>query len=339
MPSTITDIARLAKVSTATVDRVLNDRPGVREATRRLVLETAASLGYAHAAAHIAGFDFLLPTRPRAFMEQMAFLLRRAATDAPPPSQAGARAVRIHQIDYDQPERVAQLLGRIRSETSGIGIVTLDHLLIREALKAVIEHDVPVVTLLSDISSLPHQGFVGIDNRQAGRLAGHLVGRLAQEPGDVALLTGSPGYRGHEEREMGFRHILRTEFSHLRVLPTLETSEDAETGRALVAGLLDAHRELAAIYNIGAGSEGVALALERCAGERRPIFIAHELSGATRQFLLSGVIDAIVDENLPALAKRAIDRLASASRHRMLGICAAQDAQIITRENIPVDWF
>ena len=45
MRSTLTDVAREAGVSAATVDRVLNNRAGVRERTREIVIETARRLG------------------------------------------------------------------------------------------------------------------------------------------------------------------------------------------------------------------------------------------------------------------------------------------------------
>lgn len=334
---TIRDVAKAAKISTATVDRVLNDRPGVRETTRRRVLEAAAAMGYAHVSAHMAGLDFLLPTRPATFMEQMATLLRKASAESLSLNDTNATGIRIHHIDYSKPEQVDRLLGKIKTATSGIGIVTLDHILIRESLKSAIEHGVPVVTLLSDISSLPHQGFIGVDNRLAGRLAGYLIGRLARGDGQVSIFTGSQGYRGHEEREMGFRHILRTEFPHLQVLQTLETGEDSETGYRIMTDLLASNGDLRAVYNIGAGSEGIARAIADNGAHPQPTFIAHELSAETKPFLVSGVIDAVIDENLSALAERAVIRLAAAARHRMLGICAAQDARIITRENFPVD--
>ena len=46
MRSTLIDIAREAGVSAATVDRVLNNRAGVRSRTREIVIETAQRLGY-----------------------------------------------------------------------------------------------------------------------------------------------------------------------------------------------------------------------------------------------------------------------------------------------------
>ncbi len=44
--ATVVDVARLAGVSTATVDRVLNQRPGVRPVTVERVLKAAAEIGY-----------------------------------------------------------------------------------------------------------------------------------------------------------------------------------------------------------------------------------------------------------------------------------------------------
>ncbi len=44
--ATIPDIARAAQVSAATVDRVLNERGGVKPALRQRVLSAAQALGY-----------------------------------------------------------------------------------------------------------------------------------------------------------------------------------------------------------------------------------------------------------------------------------------------------
>ena len=46
--------------------------------------------------------------------------------------------------------------------------------------------------------------------------------------GEVALFAGSLSYRGHEEREMGFRHILADEFPNLRIVELREVRDDLE---------------------------------------------------------------------------------------------------------------
>ena len=56
---TLLDLAREAGVSSATVDRVLNNRQGVKPRTREIVISTAKRLGYiAKQAFKPRGFDF-----------------------------------------------------------------------------------------------------------------------------------------------------------------------------------------------------------------------------------------------------------------------------------------
>ena len=77
MRQTIVDIARAARVSTATVDRVLNERPGVRGPTRARVLAAARAIGYlpdaepapARKPVHL---DFVLQSGPNTFMDLLA---------------------------------------------------------------------------------------------------------------------------------------------------------------------------------------------------------------------------------------------------------------------------
>ena len=55
----LADIARLAGVSSATADRVINHRPGVRTATMHRVLKVAAEMGYLPAS------DLMASLRPK----------------------------------------------------------------------------------------------------------------------------------------------------------------------------------------------------------------------------------------------------------------------------------
>jgi LacI family transcriptional regulator len=337
MRSTVLDVARAAGVSAATVDRVLNNRNGVRSRTRDVVLEAAGRLGYiadgpgrrpSEAAAR-SRVDFVLPRGGNAFMAA----LRREIE-----LQAAARRdldVRVLEVDGFNPQTLAASLHGLRNHTRGVGVVALDHPSVREAIRALSESGVKVVTLVSDILHAPRVAYVGIDNRQAGRLAGYVLGRLiGRGGGKVALFAGSLAYRGHEEREMGFRHVLAEDFPDLRIVELQEMRDDRDLAYAEASALLDRHPDLAGIYNIGAGNEGVARALKERGRERAVVFVGHDVTPATRMLLLDGAMDALVDQSPRAEAREALGALADSIR----GAAAETRLprlQIVFRENIP----
>ena len=92
--------------------------------------------------------------------------------------------------------------------------MALEHPRVLEAVNTLADRGVSVVTLISDLSNSRRVSYVCIDNRAAGRTAGYLLGRfIGSRRGQIAIIAGSLSYRAHEEREMGFRHILREIFS------------------------------------------------------------------------------------------------------------------------------
>jgi LacI family transcriptional regulator len=315
MRSTLLDIAREAGVSAATVDRVINNRSGVRERTREIVLETARRLGYL-SAEHIAldgqsekiRLDFLLPVGTNTFIKMLQNQLSL---------QGAARQdldVEVHSIEGFNPDTLARKLRDLQGTTQGVGVIALDHPTVREAIRGLSANGVKVVTLATDIAHVPRVAYVGIDNRQAGRLAGYILGRFlgTTEPKKVAMFAGSLSYRGHEEREMGFRHVLADDFPNLTIVELREMRDDREKAYTEAAALLDRHGDLAGIYNIGAGNQGIARALRERHLEGSVVFLGHELTEGTKQLLLEGTMDAIIDQNPRVEAREALNLLSQA---------------------------
>jgi LacI family transcriptional regulator len=215
-------------------------------------------------------------------------------------------------------------------------VIAIDHPVVREAIRAVAAGGIPVVTMVSDISNVPRVGYVGIDNRAAGRLAGHLLGRFVRPGGkQVALFAGSLSYRGHEEREMGFRHILAEEYAQLQVVELREVKDDSERAYREARALLATYAGLAGIYNIGAGNRGIARALEEAGRAAEIAFICHEVTEHTRRFLLSGTVDAVIDQNPRVEARDAIDWLIQAAAGRPQPNLPPIRIQAVFKENIP----
>ena len=338
MRSTLVDIAREAGVSAATVDRVLNNRAGVRGRTREIVIETARRLGYISPGGDQAlpsvgttvRLDFVLPVGTNTFMKMLHHQLE--VQSAPRPDLD----VRIHSIEDFNPDTLARTLQGLRGETQGVGVIALDHPTVREAIRGLSANGAKVVTLATDILHIPRVAYVGIDNRQAGRLAGYILGRFlgATEPKKVAMFAGSLSYRGHQEREMGFRHVLAEEFPNLTIVELREMGDDREKAYTEAAALLDRYDDLAGIYNIGAGNQGIARALKERGRQHSVVFLGHEATEGTKQFLLDGTMDAVIDQNPRVEAREALNILS----HSVRGLRYEEHPprlQVVFKENIP----
>jgi LacI family transcriptional regulator len=336
MRPTLADVAREARVSDATVDRVMNARPGVSARTQAAVMAAARRIGYLGEGADSAGppvrLAAILPSGTNAFIADLARHLQAEA------GAAQAVSLRVDWSDGLDPVALAGRLVALRGAVDGVAVVALNHPAVREAIRGLSARGTPVVTLASDIPAVPRQAYVGIDNGQAGRLAGFVVGRLLGKGarGKVALFAGSLAYRGHQEREMGFRQILSEEFPGLEILELRESREDRDTAEAETTALLDRHPDLAAIYNAGGATVGIARGLAGRGVAGQVVFVAHDLTAENRALLIDGTLDAVIDQNARAEAREAVATLAAAARRQERRPILPR-LQLILRENIPAD--
>ena len=341
--ATLQDVAREANVSSATVDRVLNGRDGVRARTREVVLQTARRLGYISDSVASAGaghtaqpapilLSFLLPAGTNAFINALHHHITAQAATRPELS------VHVERIEGFNPQTVAAHLLALRGKAAGVGLIAQDHPLVREAIRTLAQSGCHVLTLATDIQNTPRLAYIGIDTRQAGRLAGQLMGRLlpAAKPAKAALFAGSLAFRGHEVREMGVRHILREEFPHIQILELREIMDDRQRAQTETKALLEQHPDLAAIYNVGGGTSGIATELRARKREHQVVFLCHEATESNKAFILDGTVDAVIDQNPRVEAREAVRMLISAVQGRVEPEYLPR-VQIILRENIPSD--
>jgi LacI family transcriptional regulator len=302
MKPTVHDIARSAGVSLATVDRVLNGRPGVRRVTQQKVEEAIAALGYIRdvAAANLAknrtySFVFILPENENSFMIGLAQEARHVA------ARSSAERIDVQVVavpPFDAAALVHAFDQALENKPDGIAFVAVDAPEVSEAVDRLKQAGVAVVTLVSDLSGSLRDHYAGIDNVAAGRTAGSLMGRfLSQQDARVAVLAGSMLVRDHRERLQGFTAVLQEEFPHLSVLPVLEARDDPALAEQLVSELVAAHPDLAGIYSLGAGNRGLVIALRGRQNAHRPVVVAHELTASTRAALSEGMIDAVLNQD------------------------------------------
>ncbi len=301
MKITLRTVAEAAGVSVATVDRVLNRRDGVRSVTIEKVENAIRQLGYAPSS--LAGrvqpgtssFAFVLPRGHNPFFEALETAIQRLGDWLP---YKGAN-FDIRHVDVFDGEVLADALREIRQDNyAGVAVAALDHPAVREAINALKNDGVAVVTLVSDVPSSRRDRFIGIDNTAAGRTAGSLLGRfLPNQTGKVALVAGSLALRDHAERRFGFEQVIAQDFPGVHVIALREGRDDPARVHKLVEDLLRQHTDLAGIYNVGAGNAGVISALEASGRVREIVYIAHELIEENREALVRGTIDAVINQD------------------------------------------
>ncbi|MDR5741050.1 MULTISPECIES: LacI family DNA-binding transcriptional regulator [unclassified Caballeronia] len=333
--TTITAIAEAAGVSTATVDRVLNERDGVRSHTRNHVLAVARRLGHGRETARTAQarmrLSFVLPAGDNSFM---SLLHQHLIAEAQCQPDIDAR---LHLVEGFNAEKLAAQLHRLKGQADAVGLVGLDHPQVRDAIAALQASGIHICTLVSDIPTSARIAYVGIDNRAAGRLAAWLLGRFLPQgtQHDVTVFLGSLAYRGHEEREMGFRALLSEEFPHIRIGRMLEIGDDRARAYELTRRMLQEGAP-AGLYNIGAGNSGIGRALQEAHVHRQTVFVGHDLTATSRRFLLDRTMDAVIDQNPRVAAREAVRLLASAIRGEPEPTYMPR-LQVIFRENIPAE--
>lgn len=340
MRPTVNDIAREAGVSLATVDRVLNARPGVRARTVNAVNDAIDRLGYVRnvAAANLARqriyrFLFLLP----AVQSQFITALVTAITEAARGPLAEACDVIIAQIPQRDPHAMISILDAQGDlQVDGCAIMAHETPEVRDLIARLKGSGAAVVSLITDQPQTARDHFVGIDNQAAGRTAAVLVGRfLGPRPGRVAVVVSSMLARDMVERRLGFDEVMAQRFPHLQILPSLEGHDDRDLTRQITLACLD-QGDVVAVYVAGAGTRGVTEALRDVGMAGRTVVVAHELTEHTRAGLEDQTIDAVIAQDVGHLARSALRVLRAKADRRPIDEGQEQiRITVLLRENLP----
>lgn len=308
--ATVHDVARAAGVSLATVDRVLNGRPGVRAATAEKVEAAIARIGFQRdlgasllARSRDLRLTFIIPDSSNEFMASLAEAVARRAGMALN-DRLHIETQRLRALDAHALASSLDALDPRQCDC--VVIVANEEPAVLAAVDNASRRGIVVMTLVSDLPGSGRRHFIGVDNLAAGRTAASLMGRFLPQGGTVAVIAGSLHLRDHSDRLAGFEAALSAEFPGLALVGPVEGHDERGETEQIVADLLRQHPDLAGLYNLGAGNAGLVAALEASGRAGRIRVIAHELTGPTRRGLVSGAIDVVLDQNPDGEIREAI---------------------------------
>ena len=338
---TTKDIAKAAGVSLATVDRVINNRGGVRLSTIKLVTAAIDELNYVRdiSAANLARskeykFLFLLPDHDDELMEMIHMSINEANS-----SMAHERTTAsILRVPANDPHRIVQEIDGLSADNvDGVAIMVPETAQVRDAISQLDSRGIAVVAFISNQPNAQNTYFVGINNEAAGRTAGQLLARfIGDRHGVVLAITETMQSRDSLERRLGFDAIMARYAPRLRVQPSMETYADAARTEKIVASALHNNSEIVGIYLMNHDISETMRAIEKYGLPQSYVIVGHELTRQTRTRLIEGTIDAVITQDVDHLVRSSIRILKA--RATQVDSVASQERiriEIILRENLP----
>ena len=297
-PYPIREIARQSGLSEATVDRVLNKRPGVRASTAANVAQAIADLDRQRSQLRLTGRTFILDLvmqTPDRFSTAVKSALELELPMLRP-------AVVRSRFDFRESARNGELvkaLDGIRHRgSSGVILKAPDEPEVSDAIGRLHDAGIPVVTLVTDLPLSQRVAYVGIDNRAAGSTAAYLVHTLlGDRTGDVLIALSRSVFRGEEEREIGFRATMRS-LSTGRALVE-QTDTDGLDAIVKESTLQTVRRNpgIRAVYSIGGGNQAILDAFD-AADHPYQVFVGHDLDRDNLRLLHDRRLTAVLHHDL-----------------------------------------
>ena len=306
-PVSINEIVAATGLSRATVDRVLNKRPGVHPRTQAHVLRVLA---------HLENGGQLGSREPLALEKREAHrfaivvqageTFRRSVLETAQKMKDAESSATILQVAASKSdEETIELIQTVGRDSDGLALVSKNIEPVKSALKELKGAGKSVVALVSDLDVTARNAYVGIDNRAAGQLAAFILGRCLERAGEakVAVVVGYFSYLCQEDREIGFRSLLRQRFPRIEIVEVVKGEDSREATYEATLRLFKNRRDIAGIYNVAGGNFGLAKAIEEAQLVQRPLYIAHEVNEITEPLLRTGVIDFLITQNIRSLVR------------------------------------
>ena len=306
---TLSEVAALAKTSSATVDRVLNNRSGVSKNLETRVLNAAKSLTLDRNLERITKpllrFSVLMNKPDKDIYARV----QKTILDHQENHRSKQFICNFHFFSSQDPQDIVSRIHSVEHGFDGAIIIAYDHPLVTDALRK-LGQKIPVVTLLSDIPYSNRIHFAGSGNRIAGKLAGDMMGRLVKkEAGNILIISRLQHYTAHGDREIGFRQVISHRYPNLSGNHVIECNHGDERDLEVIQSALKDHAPLAGIYNISSWNISLIPLMKEQELLENTVIISHGVNRRSRELLQNNVIDMIVEYCPESYAALAIDAL------------------------------
>jgi LacI family transcriptional regulator len=247
---TVKDLAKELDVSLGTINKALNNKPGLSEETRERILKVADNLGYKvnrvaqSLARNTIQIGIIIPdTWPEYYtylkeginqeLERLSDFNILGKYYTVPSLQSGK-------------ESIMALNHCVRDGMDAVILCPLYYTDYSTSLNDLYQKNIPVVVLGSDISDVNKLCSVRVDAYKAGRLAAEFMGWIAEKEKSIAVFIGNKDVSDHKDKVDGF--LDESKKQPYGIVSIFETHDDPEIAQFMASKLVRENSDLGGIY-------------------------------------------------------------------------------------------
>ncbi|RSL35182.1 sugar ABC transporter substrate-binding protein [Salibacterium salarium] len=171
------------------------------------------------------------------------------------------------------------------------------------------EHNIPVVTVDSDMPESERTAYIGTDNFDSGYLAGEELIRETTGEQVVGIITGNVESLNQQQRMEGFEEAIKN-VDRIQVVDIRE-SNITEVGAAQVTySMMKQHSDINALFGTSAlDGVGMVQGVEEITVWERPYMIAFDILPETIHLLEEGKLDAVIAQYPDKMGTKAVETM------------------------------
>jgi LacI family transcriptional regulator len=299
---TIKQIAELASVSRGTVDKVLNNRPGVKAATKNKILKIAEELDYKpnYIGKRLVQIKdklkigVILTPEYNPFVHEIIHGINRAQEEF----EHFGLEITTKMLSTLEPAEQIGILNYFENEKyTGIAVFPINDKQVIQKINQLSSNGTAIITFNSQIEEINDICFIGQDHYKGGRTAAGLLKKLLPNGGDVGVIISTRNLSCHQDRLRGFTDKIHETYPEMNIVEINENQDRKEDAFKIMLKYLNTYQNLRGVYITGGGVAGIGNALNIAEKTGTVKVICHDLTPDSVELLKSRTVDFAIAQN------------------------------------------
>ncbi|GAP39739.1 LacI family DNA-binding transcriptional regulator [Flexilinea flocculi] len=299
MPGSIKEIARIANVSRGTVDRALNDRPGVNKEVAKRVKEIANAMGYrpnvvakalaTHRKPTVIGV--IINSEGNPFFDDVLAGIDAAKQEI---FDFGVNVVVKKMKGYDPKQQLSLIRSLVEDGLDALAITPVSNPSIRDELNGLIAAGIRIVCFNLDLADVNYLAYIGCDYYKSGETLGGMIGFVTGGKALLGVIACTNNLEGHRKRIEGCRSVLASEYPESRIVDIIEAEDNDEIAYEKTLKMLLEHPEMNALCFNAGGTSGGLRAVRELGLEKKFKIFTFDMTPVVIESIRNGIVQSTI---------------------------------------------